>query len=171
MGVGPFFPLSRFSRSIGSCGRKTETILFITQLHAPTSHRHPSAALKRDVPTGMARCVLIESSFVAFLGADAPARERAGKPVGAMPGDKQTGRARRLRRKTETTGEERRLDLDLAEAGGGCTAFQAFFQSPSRIARGSRLDDEEEGRVETEGKEACPIRTPPFARGMCREAP
>jgi len=119
----------------------------------------------------MARCVLIESSFVAVPRADTPARERAGKPVGAMPGEEQAGRARCFRRKAETAGEERRFDLDLAEAGGGCAAFQSFFQRPGRIARGSRLDDEEEGRIEAEGKKAGPVRTPPFARGICSEAP
>src|SRR4029078_11843540 len=94
MGVGPLTRLSRFSRSIGRCGRKTETILFITQLHAPASHRHGPAAIERDVTTRMARCVLIEGSSVTVLRADAPARERAGKPVGAMPGEEQARRAR-----------------------------------------------------------------------------
>ena len=85
------------------------------------------------MPTGVARCVLIESSCVAFLRTDAPARERAGKAVGAMPGEKQARRARRFRRQTETAGEERRLDLDLAEAGDGRAAFQSLFQRPGRI--------------------------------------
>ncbi len=123
------------------------------------------------MPTRMARCVLIESRSVAFLRADAPARERAGKTVRAMPGEEQARCARRFRRKTETAGEERRFDLDLAEAGGGCAAFQSLFQCPGRIVRGSRLDDEEEGRIETEGKEAGAVRTAPFAGGMSGEAP
>src|ERR1043165_686794 len=83
MGVSPVLRLSRFSRSIGRCGRKTETILFITQLHAPTSHRHPPTTLERDVPTGRTRGVLIEWNSVAVLRSHAPARERAGKSVGA----------------------------------------------------------------------------------------
>ena len=123
------------------------------------------------MPTRMARCVLIEWSSVAVLRADAPARERAGKPVGAMPGKEQAGRARCFRRKAETAGEERRLNLNLADAGCGSTAFQAFFQRPGGVVRGSRLDDKEEGRVETEGKEAGPVGAPPFARGMSGEAP
>lgn len=81
----------------------------------------------------MTRCVLIESSLAALACADAPARERAGKPVGAMPGKEQAGCARCFRRKAETAGEERRLDLDLAEAGCDRTAFQALFQRPGRI--------------------------------------
>ena len=81
----------------------------------------------------MARCVLIEGSSVTVLRADAPARERAGKPVGAMPGEEQARRARRFCRKSETAGEERRFDFDLAEAGRGRAAFQAFFQRPGGI--------------------------------------
>jgi len=37
--------------------------------------------------------------------------------------------------------------------------------------RSVRLDNEKEGRVEAKSQEAGPVRAPPFARGVCGEAP
>jgi hypothetical protein len=88
-----------------------------------------------------------------------------------MPGEQQAGSAPGLGGKAETAGNERRLDLDLAQGGDQGPAPQPLFQRPGGIERVSRLDDEKEGGVEAKGDEARTIGAPPFARGALGEAP
>jgi hypothetical protein len=88
-----------------------------------------------------------------------------------MPGEQQAGSAPGLGGQAETAGNERRLDLDLAQGGDQSPAPQPLFQRPGGIERVSRLDDEKEGGVEAEGDEARTIGAPPFARGALGEAP
>jgi hypothetical protein len=88
-----------------------------------------------------------------------------------MPGEQQAGGAPGLGGKAETAGNERRLDLDLAQGGDQGPAPQPLFQRPGGIERVARLDDEKEGGVEAKGNEARTIGAPPFARGALGEAP
>lgn len=88
-----------------------------------------------------------------------------------MTGEEQAGSAARLRGKPETPGEERRLDLDLAEGGGKGLGLQPLFQSPGGVDRGPRLDDEEERGIEAEGEEPRSIGRAPFPRPSLGQAP
>lgn len=76
-----------------------------------------------------------------------------------------------MRGKPETPGEERRLDLDLAEGGGKGLGLQALFQGPGGVDSGPCLDDEEKRGIEAEGEQARPIGYSPFARPSLGEAP
>jgi hypothetical protein len=88
-----------------------------------------------------------------------------------MPGEEQAGGGACLRGKPETPGEERRLDLDLAEGGGEGLGLQALLQGPGGVNSGACLDDEEERGIETEGEQPRPIGRSPFARPSLCQAP
>ena len=76
-----------------------------------------------------------------------------------------------MRGKTETTGCQRRLDLDLGQSRDQRAAFQPFFQSPGGVLGLARLHHEKKRGVEAEHHEAGPIRAAPFPRGRAGEAP
>ena len=76
-----------------------------------------------------------------------------------------------LRGKPETSGDERRLHLDLAENGDEGPCLQPFFQRPGGVRGVPRLNDEDKRRVETEGDEPRAVRRAPFARGPFGQAP
>jgi hypothetical protein len=88
-----------------------------------------------------------------------------------MARQKQAGRAGSLRRKAETAGSERLLDLGLRQGCAQRPALQSFFQGPGGVFQRPRLDDEKQRGVEAEGAQARPIRPSPFARGALGEAP
>ena len=88
-----------------------------------------------------------------------------------MAGEEQAGGAARLRGKSKTPGEERRLDLDLAEGGGKGLGLQALFQGPGGVDSGPCLDDEDERGIEAEGEQPRPIGRAPFARPSLGQAP
>jgi hypothetical protein len=144
----------------------------MTKLHTHAPHRrHPYAALEREMEGGIARSIRIESNALTLRRAYAPARKRAWKAAPPMPGEEKAGSSRGLRGNAETAGEERRLDFDLAETGGKGAAFQTFLQRPGGVLLGSRLDDEEEGRVKAKRKETWSVRVSPFVCGVGGEAP
>jgi len=75
-----------------------------------------------------------------------------------MPGEEETGGAARLRGKTETPRDERRLDFDLSQGGDESSAFQSFFQGPGRVQPIACLDDDKKSRVEAESEQARTVR-------------
>lgn len=88
-----------------------------------------------------------------------------------MAREQQAGRARGLPSEAEAARDERRLDLDLRERRDERPALQPFFERPSGVLGCSRLDDEEERRVEAERAKPGPVRSSPFPRGILAEAP
>jgi len=144
----------------------------MTKLHDPASRRADApAAFKSETPRGGAWSGRIEHGAAACGGRNPPAGQGAGKRTGAMAGEEQAGGAACLCGKPETPGEERRLDLDLAEGGGEGLGLQALFQGPGGVDSSACLDDEEERGIEAEGEEPRPIRRSPFARPSFRQAP
>src|ERR1700674_1747979 len=86
MGAAPLPALSRFSRSIGRCGRKMETKRLMTELHdkAPPWRLAP-AALKGELPGGCPGGLRIEGDAPALLRRDAPAAQGPGQARLLMP--------------------------------------------------------------------------------------
>ena len=123
------------------------------------------------MPSWRAGSGRIEDGAAASLRRDTPAGERARQPASLVAGEEKAGGAARLRRETETPGDERRLDLDLAESGDEGAALQSLFQRPGSVQPVARLDDEDKSRVEAEGEQARTIGRAPFARGSLGQAP
>jgi hypothetical protein len=107
----------------------------------------------------------IEGKGGALSRGDAPAGEGAGKACLPMIGEKQAGRARGMGGEAQPAGGERRLDLCLRQGRAQGPALESFFQGPGGVIDGSRLDDEEERRVEADGLQARPVGPSPFACG------
>jgi hypothetical protein len=88
-----------------------------------------------------------------------------------MTGEEEAGRARGLRGKAEPAGGKLSQAFRLSERRDKGEALQPLFKRPGSVLHRPCLDDEETRRVETEGNEAWPVRTPPFVCGVLGETP
>ena len=167
-GAAPFAALSRFSRSIGRCGRKTETKRLMTELHDKASPRCLApAALEREVPGRRAWRRRVEGGRSAALLAAMRQRVRVpGSPAWRCSESSRHGVrvacAARLRRRAESGV----LISISASAAISARLFSPSSSAQAASSRSPRLDDEKQRRVEAEGEEAGPIRAPPFPRGI-----
>lgn len=131
----------------------------------------PAATLQGEAPTGRAWSALIERDVGASFRGNAPAGQRSGNASVSVGRDKKAGRARGLRGKAETTGDEVGLDFSLSQAGNERITLQAFFKGPGHLFGGASLDNEKARRVQPCAQKARAIRTPPFPHGGLRKAP
>lgn len=85
--------------------------------------------------------------------------------------DEEAGRARGFRSKAEPSGGKLGHGLRLSERSSERQAPQTLFEGPGGIVHRPGLDDEETFRVEAERHETGPVRVPPLACHLSRQAP
>src|SRR5262245_4755139 len=163
---------SRFSRSSGRCGRKTETKRLMTELHVEAPpRRFAPATLERELPRRASGRHGIEGHRTASSRGDAPRRDGSGKVCVAMIGEQEAGRARTLRGEAETACHERGLGLDGGKRCDQRAALQTLFESPGCIGFIPGHHDKEKSGVEAISDEPRSVRAAPFPRRLPRQAP